>query len=99
MSPSSEADRSFEDIVFEYAEAVSGQTGEAFFRSLAEYLARTLHADYVFLGALQADGERIATLAVHGGDGERAPFEYSLAETPCAVAVQKQVRSHQSGVR
>ena len=99
MSPSSEADRSFEHIVFEYAEAVSGKTGEAFFRSLVEYLAHALRANYVFIGALQPDGERIATLAVYGGADEAAPFEYRLEDTPCAGLVQEQLRSYPSGVR
>lgn len=99
MSPSSEADHSFENIIFDYAEAVSGKTGEAFFRSLVHYLARALHADYVFLGALQPDGERIATLAVHGGVSEATAFQYELAGTPCADVVRKQVCSYPSGVQ
>ncbi len=54
MSPSSEADRSFEHIVFEYAEAVSGKTGEALFPFAgAASGARAPDADYVFVGALQ----------------------------------------------
>jgi hypothetical protein len=64
MSPSSEADRSFEHILVEYAEAVSGKTGQAFFGSLVRHMARALDADYALVGALQPDGERIATLAV-----------------------------------
>jgi formate hydrogenlyase transcriptional activator len=99
MSPWSEADRSFEHIVFEYAEAVSGKTGEAFFRSLVRHLALSLRANYVFVGALQPDGERILTLAVQGGEGEAAASEYELAGTPCAGVVQKQVYSYPSGVR
>src|SRR5271170_6215671 len=79
MSPLIEADRSIERIVFEYAEAVSGKTGEDFFGSLVRYLAGALHADYVFVGELQPD-ERIATLAAHGGGDQAAATEYSLAE-------------------
>ncbi len=99
MSPASEADRAFEHIVFEYAEAVSGKTGEAFFRSLVRYLARALDADFVVVGALQADGKRIATLAVHGLGRETAALEYSLVRTPSALVVEQQVCSYAAGVR
>jgi formate hydrogenlyase transcriptional activator len=97
MSPSSEADRSFEHIVLEYAEAVSGKTGEAFFHSLVRFLAGALRANYVFMGALQPDSERMATLAVFGGTGEEG-YEYELAGTPCAYAVEQRV-CYPSGVR
>ncbi len=99
MSPLSEADRTFERIVFEYAEAVAGKTGEAFFRSLVRYLAQVLDADYVFVGALQPASDRIATLAVHAPPGVPSVLEYDLAATPCSSAVQKQIRSYASGVR
>jgi transcriptional regulator with PAS, ATPase and Fis domain len=99
MSPSSEPDRSFEHIVFEYAEAVSGKTGDAFFRSLVGYLARVLDADWTFVGELQPDGQRIATLAVYGPGGETAALQYDLAGTPCANIVQQETCSYPSGVR
>jgi transcriptional regulator with PAS, ATPase and Fis domain len=96
MTPSSETDRSFEHIVFEYAEAVSGKTGENFFRSLVRFVASALGADYVFVGELQPDGERIVKLAVYGGE---ADMEYGVSATPCAHVIQDRVRSYQSGVR
>ena len=99
MSPSSEADRSFEHIIVEYAKAVSGKTGGAFFRSLARHLARALDADYVLVGVLQPDGQRIATSAVYGPDGEAAALEYDLAGTPCANVVRQEVCSYPSGVK
>lgn len=99
MSPSSEADRSFEHIVFEYAEGVAGQTGDAFFHSLVRHLAHALDADYVLVAALQPDGERVATLAVYGPGGEAAAMEYELAGTPCANVVQQQVCSYPTGVQ
>jgi PAS domain S-box-containing protein len=78
---------------------VAGKTGEAFFHSLVQHLARALDADYVLVGALQPDGERIATLAVHGLGSETAALEYSLAGTPSALVVQPRVCSYPSGVR
>jgi len=99
MSPASEADRSFEHIVSEYAQAVSGKTGQAFFRSLVRHLAHALDADYVLVGALQPDAERIAALAVHGLGSETAALEYGLAGTPSALVVQPRFCSYPSGVR
>jgi formate hydrogenlyase transcriptional activator len=99
MSPSTDADRNLEHLVFEIANGVSGDTGEAFFRSLVRNLARALDADYVLVGALQPDGERIATIAVHGPGGEAAAVGYSLAGTPCAHVVRQQVCSYPSGVQ
>jgi formate hydrogenlyase transcriptional activator len=98
MSPSIEADRFLEHLVFEIAKGVSRETGEAYFRSLVGHLARALDADYVLIGALQPDGERIATLAFHGPNGDEAALEYGLAGTPCAHVVQQVVCSYPSGV-
>ncbi len=99
MSPSSEADRSFEDIVFEYAEAVSGRNWRSFLPfpgglSGASRCPRTTS----FVGVLQPDGKRIATLAVHGAVTRRH-LEYELAGTPCADVVKQQVCSYPSGVQ
>ena len=99
MSPSSKEDRSFEHIVFEYAEGVAGKTGDAFFRSLVGPLARALKADYVLLGALSPDGKRIAIFAAHGLGSETAPLEYNLAGTPSALVVEPRVRIYPTGVR
>jgi formate hydrogenlyase transcriptional activator len=99
MSPSSEAVHSLEHLVFEIAKGVSGETGDAYFRSLVRHLALALEADYVLVGALQPDGESIATLAFHGPGGEQAALEYNLVGTPCAHVVQQVVCSYPSGVQ
>jgi formate hydrogenlyase transcriptional activator len=99
MSAPSEAAGLLEHLVFEIAEGVSGQTGEAFFRSLARHLAGALSADFVLVGALQPGGERIQTLAAYA-DGADAPgFEYDLAGTPCMNVVQKQLCSYPSAIQ
>jgi formate hydrogenlyase transcriptional activator len=99
MSPSTESDRNLEHLVFEIAKGVFGETGEAFFRSLVHHLARALNADYVWLGALQPDRERIATLASHGPGGEALDLEYNLVGTLCAHVIEQNVCSYPSGVR
>ena len=99
MSAPSEAAGLLEHLVFEIAEGVSGQTGEAFFRSLARHLAAALKADFILVGALQPGGNRIATLAAYS-DGKNAPaFEYDLDGTPCANVVEKQLCSYASGIQ
>src|SRR5262245_28894627 len=66
------------------AEGVSAATGDAFFRSLMQYLAQTLAADYAFVGALSPEPDNmIRTVAVYA-DGQLAPnFAYDLRNTPC----------------
>ncbi len=63
------------------------------------YLASGLDAVYVFVGALQPDGEHIATLAVYGPEGEAPAIEYALNGTPCAHVVEQKVCSYPQGVQ
>jgi formate hydrogenlyase transcriptional activator len=99
MSPSREAHRTFEDIVSEYTEGVASKTGDAFFGSLVQHLARALDAEYVYVGALQPASDRIETLAVHAPPGVPTALEYDLARSPCGNVIENQVRSYASGVR
>ncbi len=97
MSPSIEADRNLEHLVFEIANAVSGETGEAFFRSLVASLARALDAAYVFAGSLNPDGRTFSPLAVHGAPSAQL-IELTLDDSPCAIAAG-QACSYSSGVQ
>ena len=97
MSPSIEADRNLEHLVFEIANAVSGETGEAFFRSLVASLARALDAACVFAGSLNPDGRTFSTLAVHGAPSAQM-IELTLNDSPCAIAAG-QACSYPSGVQ
>jgi formate hydrogenlyase transcriptional activator len=99
MSAPSEANGILEHLVFEIAEGVSGDTGEAFFRSLTRHLAEALDADFVLVGQLQPDGRRITTLAAYS-DGKNVPgFEYELEGTPCANVIEKRLCSYPSGIQ
>ena len=73
-----------ETAVRAIAEGVSAATGEAFFRSLMQYLAKTLVADYAFVGEMSPEHDNmIRTVAVYA-DGQIAPnFAYDLRNTPC----------------
>jgi transcriptional regulator with PAS, ATPase and Fis domain len=88
-----------ERIVYKIAQGVWRDTGEDFFRSLVRQLSHTLHADFVFVGALQPGGGKIRTLAFHGTDGKIADFEYALSGTPCAGVMEKRVSSYAEGVQ
>ena len=73
-----------EMAVRDIAEGVSAAIGATFFRSLMQYLARTLAADYAFVGAGGPEhGTLIRTVAAYG-DGQIVPnFVYDLQDTPC----------------
>jgi GAF domain-containing protein len=77
-------DKRVETAVRAIAEGVSAATGEAFFRSLMQYLAKTLAADYAFVGEMSPEHDNmIRTVAVYA-DGQIAPnFAYDLRDTPC----------------
>ena len=99
MSTPSEANSLLEHLVFEIAEGMSGQIGEAFFPALARRLASALAADFVLVGVLQPGGERIRTLAAFG-DGTDVPvMEYDLDGTPCANVVAKKLCSYPGGIQ
>ena len=84
-----------EEAVRNIAEGVSAATGEAFFRQLVRYLARTLDADYAFVGELTGEkGDRVRTIAMcaHGEIVDN--IKYDLANTPCENVVGKSICSY-----
>ena len=74
--------------------------GEAFFRSLVKELAAALHVKYAFVGQmLPGKKDWVRTLAFWA-DGKLVDnFEYSLADTPCALAVTQQVCRYSGDVQ
>jgi formate hydrogenlyase transcriptional activator len=99
MSATSEAAGLLEHLVFEVAEGMSGQTGDAFFHSLVRRLAAALEADFVLVGILQPGGERIRTLAAYGDGADAPTLEYDLDGTPCANVMEKRLCSYASGIQ
>jgi formate hydrogenlyase transcriptional activator len=99
MIAPSESAGLLEHLVFEMAERMSGQTGEAFFHSLVRCLASALEADYVLVGILQPGGERIRTLAAYGDGADVPTLEYTLEGTPCANVVAKRLCSYPKGIQ
>jgi diguanylate cyclase (GGDEF)-like protein/PAS domain S-box-containing protein len=72
------------------AHAVSGVTGEEFFRTLVLDLARALDVDYAFVGKI-ADGrdDAVQTVAVNARGRLADNFIYQLKGTPCLNVVGK----------
>lgn len=79
-----------EAALLNIANGISAATGEAFFKSLVQHLAKTLNVKYAFIGALAGKGyNAVKTIAVCT-DGKIADnFEYKLANTPCENIVKK----------
>ncbi len=89
-----------EEAWLNIAKGVSVATGETFFRSLVEYLAKALGADYALVGELiPGHAERVRTMAVcaHGAIADN--FEYDLTNTPCEHVVGKELCSFPSKVQ
>jgi PAS domain S-box-containing protein len=73
-----------ETAVRAIAEGVSAATGAAFFHSLMQYLAKTLAADYAFVGEMSPEHDNMIRTVAFYADGQIAPnFAYDLRDTPC----------------
>jgi len=86
-----------DELVSNLAAGVAGETGDAFFRSLVKYLAKSLGLEWAFVGEL--DNERhVNTIAVfdHGEPVEN--FRYDLEGTPCADVVGHELCCYPEGV-
>ncbi|HAM53432.1 MAG TPA: hypothetical protein DCP92_23080 [Nitrospiraceae bacterium] len=74
----------FEEQLLNIAKGVSAATGEMFFRSLVEHLAKALGVDCAFIGQLiNGHVKRIRTIAVCVDKRFVDNFEFELAGTPC----------------
>ena len=89
-----------EENVLNIAKGVSAATGEMFFGSLVEHLARALQADHAFIAELiENDLERVRTIAVCAQGKIVDNFEYDLTHTPCRQVVSPCMCSYPSGVQ
>jgi DNA-binding NarL/FixJ family response regulator len=76
--------KKLEEALHNIATGVSAKTGEAFFLTLVQYLAKALNMDYAHIAELvPGEKETVKTIAAfhHGKMVEN--FEYHLADTPC----------------
>jgi CheY-like chemotaxis protein len=82
------------------AAGVSAETGEGFFNSLVQYLARTLDVDFAFVGKLaKGDDHKIETISLFVKGAVVENFSYDLENTPCENVVGKELCSYPSDVQ
>ncbi len=89
-----------ENVLRVVAERVSSEVGEAFFTSLAKFLAESLGTDYAFVGKLSKDNDNaVKTIAVCAHGDIIDNFEYGLEDTPCHKVIGRDVCIYPSGVQ
>ena len=77
-----------EAMLLNIAKGVSGQTGEAFFVSLAQHLTQAIGADGVMVGELD-EHRRLQPLAVMWDGARQANAAHDLSYTLCEQALQR----------
>lgn len=88
-----------ERLVFDIAQSVAAASGEDFFRSLVECLARALDADMAFVGELDHDDEScVNTIAVQKQSGASDNFIYRLAGSPCETVLGRGICAYPRNV-
>ncbi|WP_017720153.1 PAS domain S-box protein [Kamptonema formosum] len=89
-----------ESLLRNVAELVSPLTGEAFFKSLVQYLAMTLDADCGFIGEVSpTHSQTVRTAAVWAGGAIAGNFELDLAGTPAGNAALQQLCCYPTGAQ
>ena len=80
-------------------ERVSSFTGEEFFLSLVQHIAKALNVNYVFIGTLTGYGKEVETIAVYAHGSIVDNFTYKLAGTPCANVLNNRVCTYAKDVQ
>ncbi|WPP48391.1 chemotaxis protein CheB [Catalinimonas niigatensis] len=88
-----------EQQVQEITKRSANLIGDEFFKDLTDQLATLFHMGYVYVGVFQEDGKAIRTLAFRINGILVENFEYSLANTPCAVVANNNKSYHMEQVR
>ena len=69
---------------------ISRQTGMKFFKSMVEYIAKTIEMDYVIIGKFDENDRKIDTLAVWRDQQILRNYSYDLEGTPCQKVIESQ---------
>ena len=92
--------KKMEEVLRNVAEGVSATTGEQFFASLVEYLAKAIGVRYAFVSELaEADGSRLRIIALWTGKDHGDIFEYDIKGTPCEGVIGQGAAYFASGVQ
>lgn len=86
-----------EEVFRNIAEGVSAVTGETFFRSLVEYLAKSLDVDFALVGELLEE-DKVRTIAIYARGEFADNFEYDLEGSPCKDVMGNGICSYPAGV-
>ncbi len=79
--------RSAEELLPRIAERISEKTGDEYFRSVTEFVARELGTDYAVIVEIPAGEHTLRTVAVYAHGEFRDNFEYDIANTPCESVI------------
>ncbi|MBD2121327.1 PAS domain S-box protein [Trichocoleus sp. FACHB-262] len=76
--------------LLEITQAVATVTGDAFFSTLVQHLARALDADYAYIGLVEGgELKRLRTIATCAHAQLVDNLEYSLQDTPCWEVIEQ----------
>jgi PAS domain S-box-containing protein len=75
-----------EALLIDMAKGLSAETGEPFFRSVVQHLGQAIAADLVMVGETGPD-DSVSSLAIMMGGVHQPTITYSLAGTPCDLAI------------
>ena len=90
-----------DEALLTVSQGVSAATGEAFFSTLVQHLAKTLGMDYIYIGLLKGDNsELLKTIAACAQGQIIDNFEYLLQDTPSQEVIrQRKLCCYPSGVQ
>ncbi|WP_425404288.1 PAS domain S-box protein [Hwanghaeella sp.] len=71
------------------SEGLGGSTGEDYLLQLAERLSKSSQFDFVFIGRLHEDGDRIEVVSGVGDGRKLHGFDYNIAASPCGDVIGK----------
>jgi formate hydrogenlyase transcriptional activator len=92
--------RRLAETLREITEGTAGSTGDEFFRSLVNHLARALSVRYCFIAECTDETKKqVRTLALWAGESFGGNFEYPLEGTPCERVIQGESLSYPEQMR
>lgn len=89
-----------EDVLQELARGFASITiGDKFFKSLAQYLAKALGVDYVFIGELTHEKKHVRSVAFYAKDRIIDNIEYPLVGSLCEEVIKSKFCAYPSQVQ
>jgi len=73
--------RIHDELIKDLQEGISSKVGVKFFETIVQQLAKTLQADYTFIGELNAN--ELTTISIYHRNERIENFSYIIEDTPC----------------